>query len=114
MFQSFKYAIRGVVDAFKSEFNLRIHFIIATIVLIAGYLFSLSAVEWAILILVITFVIIMEMVNTVIEKTIDIASPQISEKARVVKDISAAVVLFTAISAVVVGCLLFIPKIVAL
>lgn len=110
MINSFKYAIRGVKDALRSEHNLRIHFLAALIALVAAKLLKFSITEFAVLVLTISFVIISELMNTIIEKIVDMHSKEISEKARVIKDISAAIVLFAAITSVVVGIILFIPK----
>lgn len=114
MVQSFKYAFAGVKDAFKSEPSLRIHFLAAFLACNLAYSLGFNAIEWAILTIAITLVIVMELVNTIVEKLVDVVSPQRSEKARVIKDISAAMVLFTAISSVVVGVLLFLPKVMSL
>ncbi len=114
MFQSFKFAFRGVKDAFKSEPNLKIHLLASYLVLNLGYALNISFIEWAILVLTITLVLVLELINTVIEKTVDIASPKISEKARLIKDISAACVLLGSISSLVIGCIIFIPKLISI
>lgn len=108
--KSFTYAFQGIKDALKSEPNLKIHFAIAILVIIFAKFLKFSNLEWAILILTIFLVITLEFINTVVEKLVDIVSPQISEKARVAKDISAAVVLLGAITSILVGLFLFIPK----
>lgn len=107
MFKSFKYAARGVKDAFKSEHNLRIHFMVSVVVFILAYFLKFSFQEFAILTLTVFFVIVLELVNTVIEKITDIISPEISEKARIIKDISASIVLFGAIASIIIGVFLF-------
>lgn len=111
MLKSFSYAFRGVKDALKSEHNLRIHFLISVLVFILAYFLKFSFIEFAILTITVFFVITLELINTIIEKIMDITSPEISEKVRVIKDISAAIVLFGAITSVIVGVLLFLPKI---
>jgi undecaprenol kinase len=114
MFKSFRYASNGLKDAFKSEHNLRFHFLAGFIAVNLGYIFSISTLEWAVVAIAITLVIVMELVNTIVEKIVDVIIPQISETARAIKDISAAVVLFTALSSLIVGLLIFIPKIINL
>ena len=108
---SFKFAGHGIADAFKSEPNLRIHCLIALIAIFAAYFLGFTLTEWAILVITIALVLIFELVNTCIEKITDIVSPEVSEKARVIKDISAGIVLISALGAVVEGLLLFLPKI---
>lgn len=108
--KSFIYAFQGIKDALKSEPNLKIHFALALISIFFAKFFNFSYLEWAVLVLTIFLVISLELVNTVVEKIVDIASPQISEKARIAKDISAAVVLLGAVASIIIGILLFLPK----
>ena len=108
---SFVFAFKGVRDGLKSEPNLKIHFIFAGVAVFLAKFLQFSNLEWAILILTIFLVITLEFINTVVEKLVDMVSPEMSEKARVAKDISAAVVLFGAIASIVVGLFLFLPKI---
>lgn len=110
-FSSFSFAFRGIKDALKSEPNLRIHFSIALVVAFGAFYFKFSLIEWAILTLTITSVITLEFINTILEKIVDIVSPEKQEKARIAKDISAAVVLLGALASVVIGLILFLPKI---
>lgn len=110
MFNSFKYATRGIKDALKSEPNLRFHFFAAVMVFILALLVKFSNTELAILTLTIFFVISLELVNTAIEQIVDLHSKEISEEARAIKDISAGMVFLSAISAVIIGLLLFLPK----
>ncbi|AKM82909.1 hypothetical protein A2422_02970 [Candidatus Woesebacteria bacterium RIFOXYC1_FULL_31_51] len=111
MIKSFLNAFRGVSDAVKSEHNLRIHFLASIIVFVFAYFLKFSPQEFAILTLTVFLVIILELINTMIEKVTDIISPEISERARVIKDISASVVLFGAIASIIVAIFLFVPKI---
>lgn len=110
MMKSFIFAFQGIKDGLKSEPNLKIHFILALISIFLAFFLRFSLLEWAILALTIFIVIALELVNTVVEKFVDLVSPEISEKARVAKDISAAVVLLGAIASIIVGGLLFLPK----
>ena len=108
---SFKYAFEGIVEAYKTEQNLKIHFFIMTLVIIAGFIFKISAMEWMVCLLLFAIVISLELVNTAIETTVDIAMPEINEKAKYAKDIAAGAVLFSAIISVIVGLIIFLPKI---
>lgn len=107
---SFKYALNGIRDAFKSEPNLRFHFLAAVIVLSVAKYFEFDTEEFTILILTILSVISLELVNTIVEKIVDLHSKEITEEARIIKDISAGMVFVSAIGAVVIGVLLFLPK----
>lgn len=110
MLQSFKYAFKGVSDALKSEHNLRFHFLASTIAIILAIFLKFNTTEFAILTLTIFIVIILEFINTAVEKLSDIVHPEKSEKVRIIKDISAAVVLLGAIASLFIACFLFIPK----
>ena len=108
---SFKYAFEGIGEALKTEQNLKIHFIIALVVIIAGFIFKISKLEWIACVILFGLVISLELVNTAIETTVDIAMPEKNEKAKLAKDVSAGAVLVSAIMAVVVGLIIFVPKI---
>lgn len=110
MQKSFRDAIRGIGDALKSEPNLRIHFLASILVTILAVFLKFNTTEFVILILTVFFVIILELINTVVEKLVDMHSLEISEEARIIKDISAGVVLLSAIMAITIGALLFLPK----
>ncbi len=89
---------------------MRIHFMSAFIVIIAGLLTGLAIVEWLIIILAITLVIGAEMVNTAIEYVVDLASPEIHPLAKQAKDVAAGAVLVFAMASVIIGLLIFLPK----
>ena len=108
---SFKYAFEGIQEAWKTEQNLKIHFVIMALVIIAGFIFKISAMEWIVCLLLFAIVISLELINTAIETTVDIAMPDINEKAKYAKDIAAGAVLFSAIISVIVGLIIFLPKI---
>ena len=108
---SFKYAFEGIEEAWRTEQNLKIHFVIMALVIIAGFIFKISAMEWIICLLLFAIVISLELINTAIETTVDIAMPDINEKAKYAKDIAAGAVLFSAMISVIVGLIIFLPKI---
>ena len=108
---SFKYAFEGIQEAWKTEQNLKIHFVIMALVIIAGFIFKISAMEWMVCLLLFAIVISLELINTAIETTVDIAMPDINEKAKYAKDIAAGAVLFSAMISVIVGLIIFLPKI---
>ncbi len=108
--KSFKNANQGIKDALKSEPNLRFHFLAALITVSLSFYLKFTSIELMILITTIFSVIILELVNTVIEKLVDLNSLEISENARAIKDISAGAVLLSSIAAFLIGLILFIPK----
>ncbi len=97
--------------AFKEEANFRIHVVATIIVIAAGLFFQLSITEWLTIIIAIGLVLLTELLNTTIENIADFISPERHEKIKTIKDIAAAAVLISAIVALVVGLLIFIPKI---
>lgn len=108
---SFKYAIRGIITSLKEERNLKVHILIMILVIIAGIIYKISNLEWLICTILFGLVISAELFNTAIETTVDIAMPEINEKAKIAKDISAGAVLILAITSIIVGLIIFIPKI---
>lgn len=114
IFSSFKYAITGIFSAFKSERNLKVHTGVMILVIIMGFIFRVSLLEWGLLIFAITLVIGSELFNTALEETVNLATKDISEHAKLAKDISAGAVLIFAVCACIVGAIIFIPKIMAL
>lgn len=109
-----KYAINGINEAFRRERNFRIHLFIACLVIICGFLFHLALLEWIIIILLIQFVLMTELINSIVERIIDYVKPDYHLQAKIIKDISAAVVLIAAITSVVIGAMIFIPKLMTL
>jgi diacylglycerol kinase len=109
--ESFEYAFNGLKTAIKNEPNFKFQLLVAFLALALGYYLKLSTVEFAILILVICIVLVLELINTALEALIDIASPNIHPKAKVAKDVAAASVLIAAMTSILIGILLFLPKI---
>lgn len=108
---SFRNALNGAKTAFGSQRNLRIHLVIGSVVTLISALLKIPATEFLIILLMILIVIITELFNTAVEFTIDLVSPEYNQIAKRVKDISAAAVLIAALFAVVIGILIFLPKI---
>ena len=113
-FKSFPYAFQGIKTVIKTEQNFLIDIIIGVIVLVSGYFLKLNAIEFAIVLLTITLVITLELINTAIEYTIDMAMPEIHPLAKAAKDISGAAVLFSAIISIIIGLIIYLPKIINL
>lgn len=114
LIDSFGNAFEGLFYTLKNVRNLKIHLFFTLLVIIFGFLLKISIVEWLICIIFIALVISMELVNTAIEKTVDLAMPSIHPIAKVAKDVAASAVLFSAIMSVVGGLIIFLPKIIDL
>lgn len=114
LINSFKYAFKGIVSSIKSERNMKIHFTMMILVIIAGILLNISMWEWITCFILFGLVISLEMVNTAIETVVDIVSPKYNFQAGQAKDIAAGAVLVNAIVAVIVGLLIFLPKIIGI
>jgi len=112
--RSFKYAFNGLRLLFAEEHNSRIHALAAICVIIAGILLKVSILEWVALTFAIGLVFVVETINSSIENAADLIGLEMNDKIKRIKDLSAAAVLISAISALVIGGLIFIPKIVSL
>lgn len=112
--KSFKFAFDGLSEVTRNEPNFQIHLVIGSAALITGVLLQISSGEWLLLLFAISFVLILELFNTAMEKIVDLVSPEIHPKAKIAKDVSAAAVLISATIAIVVGFILFLPKILVL
>ncbi len=112
--QSLKYTIAGLLSATKSERNLKIHLIFSLLVVTAGWLLHISILEWMIVGICIGGVISLEILNTAIEQLVDVVSKEKKPELGRIKDIAGAAVLVGAITAAIVGILIFLPKIIAL
>ena len=111
---SFKYAGQGIRELFSTQPNAQIHLLILILVVAAGYWFSISTIEWLALVLTFGIVLLAEGFNTALEYLTDLVSPDPHPLAGKVKDVAAGAVLIAAIMAVVVGCIIFLPKIISL
>lgn len=105
--RSFHYAFRGIEMALRTQHNFRIHLVAFILVIAAGFLFGINQTEWCIILIASALVISLEIINTAMELTVDIISPEFHEKAGMIKDLSAAAVLVTAIAAASTGVIIF-------
>jgi diacylglycerol kinase (ATP) len=105
--QSLNWAFEGVIHVLRTQRNMRIHFAVATAVLILAFSYGVTKLELMALLVAISFVLIAEMVNTAIEATIDIATTSFDPLAKMAKDIAAGAVLVAAVNAIIVGYLVF-------
>ncbi len=107
---SFKYAFEGVATAYKTEQNLRIHTIVAILVVIFGFLFKISHLEWFICLILIGLVLMAEFFNTALENIVDMITMDINPYAKKAKDMASSGVLAMALISAIVGLIIFIPK----
>lgn len=112
--RGFGYAFKGVSYAVKTQLNFRVHLVCAVIVVGLGYFLRISTAEWLWIILAIGLVLVAEAFNTALELLVDFVSPEYNEKAGHIKDMCAAAVLITAATSLVIGIIIFLPKVVAL
>jgi diacylglycerol kinase len=106
---SFKCAFAGLRYAFQTQRNFRFHLGTAVFVLIAAYWLDVTPAAWAVLILTISCVLVVELLNTAIEVMVDIISPDYHPLAKTAKDLAAGAVLLVAITSVLVGIVIFGP-----
>lgn len=109
--KSFGFAFKGLLHLIKTEASIQLQSIIAIIITFAGFYFNISTTEWLFQIFAIGFIITAEGLNTAIEKMADFIHPEHHKKIGIIKDVSAGAVLVAAITAVIVGCVIYIPKI---
>lgn len=110
--KSFGYAFRGIGEVFCREQNFKVHTLMGILALLLGWFFQISPWEWCFLAVVIALVLAAEMANTAIENLCDVTHPEQNETIRVVKDVSAGMVLVCAIGALAVGIVIFLPKLI--
>lgn len=107
--KSCKRAVKGIVYSFKTEKHLRIHFFMAVLVVLLGLFFRIARVDWLFIIYAIGSVITAELFNTSLERLVDLKEPSYHPLAGLAKDIASGAVLVTAVQAVIIGLLVFIP-----
>ncbi|MBO9632113.1 MAG: diacylglycerol kinase family protein [Chitinophagaceae bacterium] len=111
---SFGYAFKGLKHLLRYEHNAIIHLLATVIVIIAGLLLKLQAWEWIVISFAAGFVWVTEILNTCIERIMDYLSMERDPKIGTIKDLAAGAVLVSAITALIAGGFVFIPKIIAL
>ena len=113
-YKSLGYAISGIIQCIQKERNIKIHLVFMFLVIICGFLFRLSITEWLVCILSFGLVISLELVNTAIEAVVDLCTQEYHPLAKIAKDTAAGAVLISAIASVVIGLIIFVPKILSL
>ena len=110
---NFGFAVQGIIFSL-SERSIRILYLAVICTTTTGLLLKISISEWCVILIMFVIVISFEMVNTAMEIMVDMISPELNENAGKIKDIAAGAVLISAIAAVIVGVMIFVPKIMAL
>ena len=111
LIKSFSHAFRGLMLAVREQRNIKIHLAAACIVLAAGFYLNFSYVDWGLSCLAIGLVLGFEIMNTAIEELVNFVSPEKRREAKRIKDFAAAAVLVASITALIIGLLILISKI---
>lgn len=111
--KSVKYAVIGAYKLLTTEHSIMVQFSTALLMVAGGFYYNISNIEWMIQFIVFGLVLSIEGLNTAVEKIADFIHPDYNEKIGFIKDIAAGSVFFAAMSAIAVGCLIYLPKIFA-
>lgn len=109
--QSWKYAVRGIAYVYRNEQNFRIQLIIGILVCVLMALLGVSQLQAVALIFVMMAVLIMEVINTIVERLVDVIKPRLHTYAAIIKDMMAGAVMLTALAAAIIGGIIFLPYI---
>jgi diacylglycerol kinase (ATP) len=109
-FKSLGFALKGAIKLATTEHSVMVQSSIAVLLVIAGFYFEISREEWMFQTLAIGLVLAIEGLNTAVEKVADFIHPEFHKKIGFIKDIAAGAVFFAAITAIIIGCFIYIPK----
>ncbi len=112
--KSFEYAGKGILFFFKSQPNAKIHAVAAVTAIGLGGALGINNLEWIGIFLAIGGVLTAEALNTALEELVNWVSPEYHVKAGIVKDVAAGAVLLAALMALIIGSIVFVPKVIAL
>lgn len=104
------YAFKGALLLLKNEASIQIQLCIAVVMTLAGFYFEISNTEWMLQVFAIGLVLGIEGLNTALEEIADFIHPEFNDKIGFIKDVAAGAVFFAAITAVIIGCMIYIPK----
>lgn len=110
LYKSFGYAFQGIFTCIRKERNMKIHCMVAALVVIAGLILGISVTEWCICLGLFGMVMALELVNTAVEAVVDLVTEERHPLAKIAKDTAAGAVLIAAIMAAIVGLIIFVPK----
>ncbi len=108
--KSFGYAFEGIFTCIRKERNMKIHCVMAVLVVAAGVILGLSPVEWCICLGLFGLVMALELVNTAVEAVVDLVTGEYHPLAKIAKDTAAGAVLIAAIMAAAAGLIIFVPR----
>ena len=111
---SVKNCLDGISYTISHENNFKREMILGIIAVILSVILKVSILEWIVVILLICFVLVFELINTAIEKTVDLYTKEYNETAKIVKDVAGASVLVMCMFSAVIGVIIFLPKIINL
>ena len=114
LLRSFKYAFNGLKILIKEEHNARVYIVATILVIIAGLIFKISPLEWIAVVFAVGLVFAAEILNTSIENLADFISPDKHSSIKKAKDLAAAGVFVSAVSAIAIALFIFLPKILSL
>ena len=109
-FKSVGFAFKGAVKLITTEHSVMVQFSLAILLVVAGFYFKISTTEWLFQTLAIGFVLAVEGLNTAVEKIADFIHPNYHERIGFIKDIAAGAVFFAALTAIVIGLIIYVPK----
>lgn len=110
--KSIGFACKGAVLLLKTEASIQLQFVIAILVVFAGFYFDISTTEWMLQIFAIGLIMSVEGINTTIEHIADFIHPEHHQKIGFIKDVAAGAVFISAIAAIIIGLIIYIPKVI--
>lgn len=111
--KSVGHALDGIEYAVNHERNVKIEILFAILTSILGFILKISLLEWVVIVLVIAMVLALELVNTAIERTVDLVTKDYHDLAKASKDVAAGAVLIMSMFSVIIGLIIFLPKIIS-
>jgi len=111
---SVKNCLEGIIYTFNHENNFKREMIIGIVVIITGFLLRINLIEWCIILLLINFVLVCELINTALEKTVDLYTKEYNTIGKIIKDAAGGAVLIMCFFSSIIGSIIFLPKIINL
>lgn len=111
-FDALKNSINGIFYVIKNEKNMKIELVFAILAIITSFFLKINAIEFIIILFVIFFVLFAEFINSAIEKVVDLYTLEYNETAKIAKDISAGAVTIVSFLSIIIGVIIFLPKII--
>ena len=110
-FKSLGFALKGAIKLITTEHSVMVQFSVALLLIFAGFYYNITSTEWLIQTLAIGLVLSIEGINTAVEKVADFIHPDYHERIGFIKDIAAGAVFFVALTAVIIGIMIYLPYI---